>query len=721
MIVRLLGAALVCACAAAPVAAQTPAQQPAPAQKQEPQKPEEQQPEQQPVYEEQVVVSASKVEQQLVNAPAAVSVVNAETIQNSPVNNMGDLLRAVPGLNVTQTSARDVNITTRGATSTLSTSQLALVDGRSVYLDFFGMVMWDLLPTNPNDIKQIEVIRGPASAVWGANAMSGVVNVITKTPRELAAQGGTSLTIGVGTFDRNVTGRDQGAGSLFYVNGSHAQAVNDKWAFKLSAGYLSQDPLPRPTGTIPNQFNTPYPSFSNEGTSQPKFDARFDYDMTDGGHFVFGGGIAGTEGIIHTGIGPFDVANDSRMSYFTGRYQKGGRRIASFVNVLNGNANNLLQRGANGQPLPLGFDTITFDIEANDVKAIGTRNVLSYGGNYRHNAFDITLAPNGDDRNEGGGYIQDEVFLSDHFRWVVGGRVDKFSSIDDAVFSPRTTFMVKPNNDNTFRVSYNRAFRAPSFINNNIDTAIINQINLGLINPALAGQVFNFPVAAVGNLDLKQETMTAVELGYTGVIKNRATVTGAVYWNTTDDAIFFTQSARYSAANPPPGWPLPPIVLEVLNAAGSPLPSEFTYRNLGTVKDKGIELGIDAAVNQYLNVFTNYSYQFDPEVEGFPISEINLPPNNRFNVGFNFSYDRFLGNMSVNYTSDAFWQDVLDARFAGTTDAYTLVNTGFGVRWMGNKLVTSIKITNLTNEEIMQHIFGDVIKRSITGELRFTF
>ena len=113
-----------------------------------------------------------------------------QTIQNSPATNIGDLLRAVPGVNVTQVSARDINITTRGATSTLATSQLALVDGRSIYLDFFGMVMWDFVPTNPREIKQIEVIRGPASAVWGANAMSGVVNVITKTPRELAAERG---------------------------------------------------------------------------------------------------------------------------------------------------------------------------------------------------------------------------------------------------------------------------------------------------------------------------------------------------------------------------------------------------------------------------------------------------------------------------------------------------------------------------------------------------
>ena len=144
-------------------------------------------PEPPPTFEEQVVVSASRIEQQLVNAPAAISVITTQTIQNSPATNIGDLLRAVPGLNVTQVSARDINLTTRGATSTLATSQLALVDGRSIYLDFFGMVMWDFVPTNPHEIKQIEVIRGPASAVWGANAMTGVVNVITKTPRELAA------------------------------------------------------------------------------------------------------------------------------------------------------------------------------------------------------------------------------------------------------------------------------------------------------------------------------------------------------------------------------------------------------------------------------------------------------------------------------------------------------------------------------------------------------
>ena len=437
------------------------------------------------------------------------------------------------------------------------------------------------------------------------------------------------------------------------------------------------------------------------------------------------GGIAGTEGIIHTGIGPFDISSESRMGYFSTRYQNGARRIAFFTNLLDGNASNLLAFQPSGQPLPLTFDTKTFDVEAADARTLGGRHVLSFGGNYRHNTFDISLAPAGDDRNEGGAYLQDEWFLGNHFRWVIGGRVDKFSSIDDAVFSPRTTFMVKPAAAQTFRVSFNRAFRAPSFINNHIETTVLNEVNLSALSPALAR--FIFPIRAIGNPELTQETMTAYEVGYTGVIRSRATVTAAFYYNVTDDGIYFTPVAAYTAASPPPGWPLPPVILGVIARRTPPvvLPSRFTYLNLGTITDKGVELGVDLAASRVVNVFANYSYQARPVAEDLPagttINDVNWPPKNRFNAGFDFSYRRFLGNLTASYADEAYWQDVLDARFAGTTEPFTLVNAGFGVRWAADRLVTSIKVTNLANEDVMQHIFGDVLKRQIVGEVRFTF
>jgi outer membrane receptor protein involved in Fe transport len=702
-------------------------------------------PEESPIYEEQVVVTASKVEQQLVNAPATVSVVTTDVIQSSPATNYAELLRSVPGMNVTQTSARDFNLNMRGASGTLATSQLALIDGRSLYLDFFGFVAWDFLPVNPNELRQIEVIRGPASAVWGANALTGVVNFITKTPREMA---GDSFTLGVGTFGRDVTGRDQNNGALWYLNGTHAQAVNDRWSYKVSAGAFTQDALPRPAGNIANAAQTPYPSFANQGTQQPKLDGRVDYDGGGGAYRLsVSAGFAGTEGIIHTGIGPFDMDPGTALGYGQVRYTRGAMRVNFFTNILNGDATSLLTVGANGQPIPFEFNTNTYDTEFGNVSTVANRHVLSYGGNFRYQVFDLSIAPRGDDRREVGGYFQDEIFLNDQFRFVLGFRADNLSVLDGTKFNPRTAFIYKPKPEHAVRVSFNKAFRAPSLINNFLQTAVVNPVDLQPIvgavapplAPAFAGRVYPLVSPAVGNESLEEEELQAYELAYTGQIKNRATLTAAFYYNRSKDSIYFTQTARFRATSPPPGWvqalaPLPPVaaagVLEFLpppctGGLTAPcdtggLPAEFSYRNLGTVIDKGIELGVDMAVNRALNVFTNYSYQFDPDPD-FSLSEVNLPPNNRFNVGFSYSEGRFTANANVNYQDAAFWQDVLDARYAGPTDAFAQVNGAFGVRWFDNKVTTTLKVTNLFNEEIQSHVFGDVIRRQVIGEMRVVF
>jgi len=481
-------------------------------------------------------------------------------------------------------------------------------------------------------------------------------------------------------------------------------------------------------GPIPNNTGTQYPNFSNQGTTQPKFDTRVDYDAPNGSYkLVMAGGYSGTDGIFHTGIGPFD-ASSVGIGYGTMRYSRGGLKFNFFTNILNGDAKGLLAIGTNGQPIDFIFDTQTYDFEIGNINTIGARNVLSYGGNVRFNSFDLSIAPRGDNRTELGFYVQDEIFLNNYVRVNLGARVDKFDVIEDPVFSPRVAVIFKPQNDHAVRVSYNKAFRSPSLINNYLETTILNQVNLGLINPALSGVTYTFPVQAIGNEALSEESTESFEVGYTGVINNRATVSAAVYFSRNQDEIFFTQTGRYRAAAPPPGWPLPPVVLEVLPPPCVPgqacstggLPSQFSYRNLGEVKNKGVELGIDGRVNEALIVFVNYSYQADPEPD-FALSEINLPPNNRFNAGLNFSNSRYLGNLSVSYVGDAFWQDVLDARYAGPTEAYTQVDGAFGVRFAGEKIQATIKAINLTNEDIQSHVFGDFLKRQVIGELRFSF
>lgn len=682
-----------------------------------------------------VVVSASKVETSLINAPATMSVVSADALRAAPAQNYGDVLRQVPGVNVIQTSARDINITSRQTTSTLATSQLALLDGRSIYLDFFGFIAWDFLPVNFDEIKQIEVIRGPASAVWGANAQTGVVNIISKSPREMQ---GTSVTFSGGTVNRDVDNApvQEDSGALFGANVSHAQAINDEWAFKVSAGYFNEDPLARPTGiipvsTVPNTNvrtgGAPYPAFENTGTEQPKFDIRFDQDINENTKITYSGGIAGTSGIIHTGIGPFDISNGTVLGYGRIGYQHENLKLNFFTNILDGDADNLLTvQIVNGRPQPINFifKTQTYDFEGGDSWLIKDHHILSVGGNFRRNNFDLSLAPLGDNRNEAGGYIQDEIF-TDKFRFVVGGRVDKFSVIDHAVFSPRLTFMFKPLPSQSMRVSYNKAFRSPSLVNNFLDVTFVSAT---LDLRPFGVPVAQFPILthAIGNENLDEESTTAYEVGYTGEFNGKTTIGATYYVNDTDNNINFVPNVFYSSGLTPPGWPLPPQVLDLLaQRFGVVLPAQFTYLNLGPVRYQGLELSLDQVVNSNINFNVNYSYQKDPEIlddpNQFPASELIYAPTHRFNVGMNMDYPRWLANASVNYASDAFWTDVLDARFWGPTDAYTMVNAAFGVRWFNRKVTTTIKVNNLFNEQVQQHIFGDIIRRTVIGEVKFNF
>jgi outer membrane receptor protein involved in Fe transport len=720
------GLALVLAmCFAVPNLAQEGSQQPPPpVQKPDPKDPKAK-PEEPQKYEETVVVSGSRMEQKLVNAPATMSVVTSRQIELAPSQNFAELLRQVPGVNISQISARDINLTTRGSTGTLATGQLALLDGRSIYQDFFGFVMWDVLPVNLAEVKQIEVVRGPASAVWGANAFNGVVNVITKSPREMA---GTSAVLGFGTFGR--TGAED-AGGLWYVSGTHAQAVNDRWSYKLSAGGSSQDSLSRPTGVIPctradvcGGARASYPGFANQGSRQPKFDARADYDFEDGRKLTFSGGVAGTDGIMHTGIGPFDIDTGTVMAYGKGSYASGGLRANVFTNILRGDATNRLSISPlTGQPILFNFKTNTYDFDMSNVQAFAGRHVVSYGGNIRFNAFNLSIAPTADNRFEFGAYLQDEIFLNDTFRWIVGARIDRFDYIKDVVFSPRTTFMIKPREDHAFRISYNRAYRSPSVINNHLDLVIAEPIDIrGLamaigLPPTAVPFPYALPINITGNPDLDVQSMDAMEFGYTGAV-GRAVLSAAFYRNWIKNEILFTEdiTGRYRAQNPPANWPLPAQLIGFV--PGGSLPGRFTYLNFGRSTQQGVELGITAPLNPSVEVFANYSWQGEPDPKDFPLSELNIPSKNRLNAGAAFNRARFNGNLSVSYSDSAFWQDVLNAPYSGTTEAYTLVNAGIGYRWPGDRLTTSLKVVNLGNQDIQQHVFGDIMKRQVVGELR---
>lgn len=638
--------------------------------------------------EEVVVVTASGGEQLLLEAPTAMSVVDSADIALSPAQNYADLLRGVPGLNVTQTSARDINMSSRSATGTLDASQLVLIDGRSVYQDFFGFVAWDLLPLDFSEIEQIEVIRGPASAVWGANAMSGVVNIITKTPRQM----GDMFRVRAGGGSQGT-----GFGSLTY------SSVQDNTAYRFTGAYYSQDPWERP-GPLPS--GQPRDIFPNQGTKQPKFDFRMDIGDTGTEWWSLSGGYAGTGGTIHTGIGPFSIKDGTSFWYARGDYNRDALNIKAFANVLDGDATNLL----NG--LPFLFESQTYNLALSNQSRFGGRHLLTYGGNFRSINFDLSIAPGEDSRSEGGGFVNADLNLSEVFSLDAGVRFDKFSVLDDAVVSPRGALLLTPSgrSDHVFRFSFGRAFRAPSMINNFLDVTIFNAVQLPFV-----GQ-FVFPSAVFGNPDLVEERLDQFEIGYRGVYADGdVSFEVSAYRTETKDSIDFYTAGVYTAFNPPPGWPLPAFFLPPTGPVL--LPSDFSYRNIGEFVNKGVEVSLRFRPTARNTLVANYSWQDEPEVTGVPAGEVGIPPAHRFNLGWNGYSGSLYYSAAVSYQDEAFWTDVLDQRFWGTTDAFTTVDASLGYMFMDGVAEASIRGTNLLNEEALQHIFGDIIGRRVVLEL----
>jgi iron complex outermembrane receptor protein len=178
------------------------------------------------------VTSVSKNEQKLSRTAAAVFVITQDDIRRSGANNIPDLLRMVPGMDVAQINANNWAISARGLNGRFSNKLLVLVDGRTVYTPSFGGVFWDVLDVPLQDIERIEVIRGPGGSVWGANAVNGVISIITKksgdTPGVMLEGGGGNA--------------GQAFGTLRY--GGAAKATN----FRIFEKYLNDGPLPGLTG-----------------------------------------------------------------------------------------------------------------------------------------------------------------------------------------------------------------------------------------------------------------------------------------------------------------------------------------------------------------------------------------------------------------------------------------------------------------------------------------
>jgi iron complex outermembrane receptor protein len=297
--------------------------------------------------EEAKVVSASRIPQSRSLAAATTYVVTSDEIKASGAQNIPDALRNVPGVDVMQTRTDQAEVSIRGLNHPLNNRTLILLDGKTVLDGFFDFIIWESIPVTMDEIDRIEVVEGPASAVYGANAVNGVINIITKTPEQL--QGG-QLSYSAGT-------RNQQLGS--YVYGKQTEQLG----YRMAGGWNSM-----------NQFQDADQFASQAG----KFNGLLDYKFSDQSGMSVSGGVTSLNTQTTTGV--TGTAYDKGIvSFARTDYHYGDTRFKAFWNHGRTNFDEFQF------PPNSNLDYDTYDAEIERSISLPFRNQMVLGSSYRRN------------------------------------------------------------------------------------------------------------------------------------------------------------------------------------------------------------------------------------------------------------------------------------------------------------------------------------------------
>jgi len=547
---------------------------------------------------EPIVVTASRTEKSLSDVPASMSVITKEDIENSNVRIVPDALKNLEGIYAYDSSgvgaAGTVNM--RGFYGGMSSYQLVLIDGVPQNKGKDKLVDWDLIPVN--NIERIEILRGPASSLYGDNAMSGVINIITKKPSD-APHAGASFSYGTyntqnytsylsGTFDRlgyylgvssRLTSgfREHGNYENVQVYGKTNYSINDAHELKFSFDYSGKTqgafPWSLSEAQIAQNRRQARPGTENDSAGTNKFNT----DLTH--HWNIG-----TSSYLET---TFYYLHEDMNSFYT----SGAMQTTTREQIENENT----------YGLPIRLKTISEIIGMSHLFVIGVDLEIDdfgyneYGAPFQNrgaltNSYDVS-------RNRVGPYVQDEIKIIDTLKAVFGVRYDwvKFNFDDKRVMSnsnDTTMSKVTPNCGIVFTYqeeselygNFGQAFRTPTI-----------------------GQMFTYGSSA--NTDLLPEEATNYEVGVRHRFNDRLKATASVYWMNINNEIWYDNASR-------------------------------KYQNYGKTSHSGMESSIEFKVVKWATTFGNYTYVKAINENGdFEDKFLTNVPINKGSVGVNICTD----------------------------------------------------------------------------------
>lgn len=628
------------------------------------------------LQEEAEVTSASRIPETQRKAAATTYIVTSADIHAMGAQSIPDALRHVPGVDIMQTRTDQAEVTIRGLASVVNSRTLVLLDGKSVLNSVYDFVTWNSIPVIMDEIDRIEIVEGPASAVYGGNAVDGVINIITKTPEQL--QGGVvRYTAGERQLQRTsaVYGRQ---------NGDFGLRVGGDW----------------------NTMNR-YEDSSQLASQSGKFDTLLNYRLSGVSEISVSGGVSDMN--TQRTVGATGTAFDEGITSFSrADYTYAGTRVR--VNWNHGRTHFSEYQF----PPNTNADYDTYAAEVTQSLSLPFQNVAVLGSSYRlDTARSLVLEPAQVSQDLWSAFLEDKWTLSPKWSVLASVRMDRHH-LTPILFSPRGSVVYNPVHEHVFRLSAGSAFRNPTLTENYLDNTIVLPNSGSTVpNPPYT----HIETLSLGNRALQPERMTTVEAahqGRFGALKS----TLAMFHYQLANTIQASNSTVTSAAPP---------TLQTLTS--------FT-NDSGTLKAWGGEAGVEWMTTAWLTSFANYSYQYlhdDSATQKIP----NESPRHKANGGFKLNSGPWSGALWSNWVDKTVWPAVLQQQ-AGADDvavvnSYCLVNLHLGYafrgRWMGLEVgVTGSNILNHDHYEALpadgatrpgQN--GEIIRSRWSGTVTYRF
>ncbi len=631
------------------------------------------------------VVSAAKIEQALEDTAAAVFVITADDIRRSGVTNVMEALRLAPGVEVARIDSSRWAITIRGFNGRFANKLLVLIDGRSVYTSQFSGVYWEVQDLFLPDIERIEVIRGPGGSLWGANAVNGVINIITKDSKN--TQGGL-VALTAGNEERAIAGVRYGG------------KLGDNAHYRVYGQFTERDDLVTADGRdTGDNWRIGKGGFRLDWTPSAKDTVAMQGDYYDG-HFD-------QNFATPTLVSPY---SEQQLSSETN--DSGGSLQARWEHQYSATSRMGLQvyyqYADRNDPLYIA-DSNTFDLDFQHSFALTDRQEMVWGLGYRRNQDHFTdtefsaVSPNNLMTDLFSAFIQDQVELIPEQLRLTGGLKVEHNDFTGWEWQPSLRMLWTPHPEQRLWAAVSRGVRTPSRGEEDA------QVNLYVMPPSPA--TGNLPVlfSLFGNNQLNSETLIAYEIGYRTRLAERLSVDATAFYNDYDQIIASV-----------PGTPLP-----VTRIDPPYLVAPLQLQNSASGYNTGFELAADwrPTIDWRLQLAYSYLHQDINGSDGPIFGSGNLNQISLFSswtLPNNLELDAW--GRYVNFDGEI---GTLSSLGSVSIDPYFSLNLRLG--WRPRKdLELSLVGANLLDGSHLEYVqeaftFPVEVQRSIYGQVKWSF